>query len=222
MHGTAELFSEFMRMMPEPNQIEVVHYPSNVNLSYDELLGMVQCSVPTSDPYFLLAESFSTPLAIQFAATNPANLKGLILCAGFAASPLGGLKRSLASLLAPIIFHLPISSMAINHFLIGPNASKSLKESVRAAISSVKPKVLSARLHAVLTCDVRSNLSNVKAPKLYIRATRDRLVHWRCLEEIQAILPQVKAVELDGPHLILQREPKQSAEVVARFIEETL
>jgi hypothetical protein len=42
------------------------------------------------------------------------------------------------------------------------------------------------------------------------------------MEEIQAILPQTAVVEVDGPHLVLQREPKRSAEIVARFMDESL
>lgn len=222
MHGTGELFSEFMSMMPGKRQIEALRYPPDVNSSYSQLLRAVRFFVPASDPYFLLAESFSTPLAIQFAASNPPNLKGLILSTGFAASPVAGLRRSFASLLAPILFNLPTSPVAIRHFLLGPNAPESLEQSVRLAISSVKPGVLAERLRAVLACDVRADLSKVVIPMLYIRATKDRLVHRNCLEGIQAILPRTAVVELDGPHLILQREPKQSAEVVTRFMRETL
>jgi len=222
MHGTGELFSEFMTMIPDPKHIEALHYPPDVGPSYSQLLGAVQFFVPASDSYFLLAESFSTPLAIQFAATNPPNLKGLILSTGFVASPVTGLRRSFASLLAPILFHLPTSQVAIRHFLIGYNAPESLEQSVCLAISSVRPGVLAARLRAVLACDVRADLSKVVVPMLYIRATKDRLVDRNCLEEIQAILPQTRVIELDGPHLILQREPKQSAEVVAQFMAETL
>jgi pimeloyl-ACP methyl ester carboxylesterase len=132
------------------------------------------------------------------------------------------IERSFASLLAPILFNLPTSPVAIRHFLLGPNAPESLEQSVRLAISSVKPGVLAERLRAVLACDVRADLSKVVIPMLYIRATKDRLVHRNCLEGIQAILPRTAVVELDGPHLILQREPKQSAEVVTRFMRETL
>jgi hypothetical protein len=53
-----------------------------------------------SEPFVLLAESFSTPVAIRVAAENPTNLKGLILCAGFATSPVSGLPRMLGWLLA--------------------------------------------------------------------------------------------------------------------------
>jgi pimeloyl-ACP methyl ester carboxylesterase len=219
MHGTGELFPEFMTMMPEPKHIEALQYPTDVGPSYSQLLGTVQSFVPVSDPYILLAESFSTPLAIQFAATHPQNLKGLILAAGFARTPVDGLRHSLASLLAPVIFRLPVPQAAINHLLIGPNPPESLQQSMRAVISQIRPAVMAERLRAVLACDARTDLSKVSVPMLYIRATRDRLIPRSCMEEIQAILRQTEVVELDGPHLILQREPKQSAEAVSRFIQ---
>jgi pimeloyl-[acyl-carrier protein] methyl ester esterase len=220
MHGTAELFSEFMRMMPEPKHIEALYYPTEVSFSYAQLLGVVQSFVPESDLYFLLAESFSTPLAIQFAATRPANLKGLILCAGFASSPLVGPRRFVASLFAPLLFRLPVFDFAMNHFLIGPNTPESLQAAVRVAVSSVKPRVLTARLRAVLSCEARQPLSQIAVPMLYIQATRDNVVPNSCLDEIRRIKPEIRVTEIDGPHLILQREPEQSANIVARFIEE--
>jgi len=184
------------------------------------LLGIIQSSVSASDPYFLLAESFSTPVAIQLAATNPNNLKGLILCAGFASSPLTGPGRIAASLLAPLLFRLPVFEFAVNRFLIGPNPPKSLQASVRAAVSSVEPTVLTARLRAVLSCDAREALRHVAVPILYIQATRDELVSPSCLEEIRRVRPEVGVAQIDGPHLILQREPKQSADAVVKFIHE--
>jgi pimeloyl-ACP methyl ester carboxylesterase len=210
-----------MTMMPEPKHIEALHYPRDVSPTYSQLLAVVQSFVPASEPYVLLAESFSTPLAIQFAATHPENLKGLILVAGFAKSPVDGLRRSLASLLAPMIFHLPVPQVAIDHLLIGPNAPESLQQSMRVVISQIRPSVMAARLRSVVECDVRTDLSKVVVPILYIRATRDRLVPRSCMEEIQRILPQTKVVELDEPHLILQREPRQAAQAVSRFIQDT-
>jgi pimeloyl-[acyl-carrier protein] methyl ester esterase len=222
MHGTGELFSEFTRIMPEPKQIQALCYPADANLSYQQLLAMVQSMVPESEPYFLLAESYSTPLAIEFAATNPPNLKGLILCAGFASSPLTGPRSFLALLLAPLLFRMRIPPAAMNHFLIGPNTPESLQVAVRAAISSVKPGVMIRRLRDVLRCDMLQALSQVSAPLLYVQATSDKLVPRSCLAEIRSIRPDVRVAQIVGPHLILQREPKQSADVVAKFIHELL
>jgi pimeloyl-[acyl-carrier protein] methyl ester esterase len=220
MHGTGELFSDFMKAMPGSMQIEALHYPTDARLSHQQLLGTVQFFVPASDPYFLLAESFSTPLAIHFAATNPANLKGLILCAGFASSPLTGPRRIAASLLAPLLFRLPVFDFAMNRFLIGSNPPESIGAAVRAAVSSVNPRVLTARLRAVLSRDARQALSEVAVPILYICANNDKVVPKSCLDEIRRIKPGIRVAEIDGPHLILQREPEQSANIVAKFIEE--
>ena len=76
MDGTAELFSEFIAALPEPFETVTVRYPAERPLSYSELANFVRAACPVSEPYMLVAESFSTPLAIQYAATNPANLGG--------------------------------------------------------------------------------------------------------------------------------------------------
>jgi pimeloyl-ACP methyl ester carboxylesterase len=218
MHGTAELFSEFMSRMPEPKHIEALHYPTDACLSYAQLLGTVESCVPTTEPYILLAESFSAPLAIQFAGTNPPNLRGLILCAGFATSPIRGWRKSFASLIAPLAFRFPLPKVFVSRYLVGPDAPESLHASVRAAIRSVKPAVFAARFKQVLAVDARLALSRVSVPILYIQALHDRMVGRASLEEIRAIKPQIEVARIDGPHLILQRGPPQAAEAVAVFI----
>jgi pimeloyl-ACP methyl ester carboxylesterase len=157
-------------------------------------------------------------LAIQYAATNPPNLRGLILCAGFATSPIHGWRRFLAQLIAPVAFRLPLPKTAIARFLICPNASESLHATVRAAIRAVKPAILTARLRQILAVDVRLALSKASVPILYVRAKQDCLVGESFLEEIQKIKPQVEIAQIRGPHFILQREPQQSADIVASFI----
>jgi pimeloyl-ACP methyl ester carboxylesterase len=177
----------------------------------------VRAACPISEPFMLMAESFSTPLAITYAATNPANLQGVVLCAGFATSPVRGWRRFLASLLAPVVFHVPVPSLIARRWLLGADASPSLLAAVRAAISSVQPRVLAARLRAVLACDVREAVGQIGVPILYIRAEQDRLVSAWCVEELRRIKPQMIEVALEGPHLLLQRQPQRAAEALIRF-----
>jgi pimeloyl-ACP methyl ester carboxylesterase len=217
MHGTGELFSEFMRAIPEPKQIEALYYPNDVIWSYPQLLRTVQAFVPESDAYYLLAESFSTPLAIQFAATKPANLKGLVLCAGFASSPVKGWRRRLARFFAPLLFNLGIPKIVLNQ-LAGPNASSALLAAVRAAIAAVKPNVLAARARAVLACDATAELSKIDVPILYLLAKQDKIVPPWCLEEILRIKPDVNVVAIDAPHLLIQREPQKAAVAVTELL----
>ena len=122
------------------------------------------------------------------------------------------------SLLAPLVFRVPLPNLAAKLWLVGPDAPPSLLAAVRSAVSSVQSKVLAARLQAVLGCDVRVELGRVARPILYIQAQQDRLVSASCLEELRRIKPQMSVAELEGPHLLLQREPRRAAETVARFV----
>jgi pimeloyl-ACP methyl ester carboxylesterase len=220
MDGTGKLFSEFVAALPESLGTVTVRCPANERLSYGELEDVVRTALPTSEPFLLLAESFSTPLAIRCAATHPPNLAGIVVCAGFASSPVVGLRRFVGRLLAPHLFHLPLPSFAAKRWLIGPDAPSSLLSAVRDAISSVQPGVLAARLRAVLKCDVRTDLSQIDVPILYLQAKGDRLVGASCLEEVRRFRPQVKVVSIEGPHLLLQRQPHRSAEAVVKFAHE--
>lgn len=217
MDGTGELFSEFAAALGGEFEIAMVRYPTEQCFSYAELEDFVRAACPISGPFVLLAESFSTPLAIQYAASNPVNLEGLVLCAGFATSPVRGWRRLLAWLLSPLVFRVPLPNLAAEFWLVGPDAPPSLLAAVRSAVSSVQPKVLAARLRTVLGCDVRAELGRVAVPILYIQAQQDRLVSASCLEELRRIKPQVAVTVLEGPHLLLQREPCRAAEVVAAF-----
>jgi pimeloyl-[acyl-carrier protein] methyl ester esterase len=218
MDGTGELFTDFINALSEEFETVPVRYPADQFLPYSKLAGLVRKACPVTEPFVLLAESFSTPLAIQFAAANPTNLAALVLCDGFASSPVLGWRRFLGPLLAPMMFRIPLPGFAARVWLLGPGAPASLFKAVRAAISSVKPDVLAARVREVIRCEVRAELEQITVPILYVQAKQDRLVSAKCLKDIQSINPKVSVARLDGPHLLLQREPQRSAYVVSRFL----
>jgi pimeloyl-[acyl-carrier protein] methyl ester esterase len=218
MDGTGRLFTGFIEALPGSFETITVRYPAEDGISDKDLDGIVRTACQISGPFILLAESYSTPLAIRYAASNPGNLCGLVLCAGFATSPLQGWKRFLGGILAPIIFRFALPNLAAKRWLIGPDARSSLLKMVRATVSSVKPEVLASRLQSVLACDVRAEMGKVAVPILYLQAKQDRLVNARCLEEIRRIKPGVEIAAIDGPHLLLQREPNKAAEAIIAFI----
>jgi len=218
MDGTGELFSKFIAALPETFEAVVAGYPTERYLSYSELENFVRAACPTSEPFMLIAESFSTPLALKYAAANPANLEGVVLCAGFAASPVRGWRRFIALLLAPVMFHVTIPNVAVRRWLVGADASLSLVRAVRTAVASVKPDVLAARLRAALACDVRGAVGQVGVPILYIWAEQDRLVNALCVEELRQLKPEMAVASLEGPHLLLQQQPQKAAAAVVGFI----
>ncbi|MBV8631437.1 MAG: hypothetical protein JOZ83_10965 [Silvibacterium sp.] len=191
-------------------------YPNDVLRSNSELLALIRSFVPPSEPFILLAESFSTPLSIQFAATNPPNLKGLILCAGFANSPVRGVLRILGRFLAPILPLVP-AGIAGAIMVPGSHAPDSIVARLRSAINSVQPAVLVDRVRAVLFCDVLDDLRRIGVPVLCMQAAYDGLVNPACLDEMRRVKPEIEVVTLNGAHILLQLMPRQSANVVAEF-----
>lgn len=74
MDGTGELLSDFVAAMAPAFDTEVVAYPRDRILGYDELVARVRPQLPTDEPYLLIGESFSGPIAIRLAASKPPRL----------------------------------------------------------------------------------------------------------------------------------------------------
>lgn len=218
MDGTAELFGDFASALPPEFKATVVRYPRDFFLPYCELLKLIQSTCSVSERFVIVAESYSTPLAILFAATNPPNPAGVVLCAGFATTPVKGWRRWVLSTVVPILFRFKIPEIAARSLLAGKDAPYSLVAKFGAAVRSVMPEVMAARIREVLKCDAQPELARVTAPILYIRATRDRVVSSSSFDEIRQVLPNVELAEIDAPHLLLQREPEKAAAIVAEFV----
>ena len=88
MDGTGILFEPFLESLPESISPIVVTYPCDMPLSYAELLQVIEAKLPSAEPFIVLGESFSGPLALRIAASCPPGLKGLVLSASFARNPI--------------------------------------------------------------------------------------------------------------------------------------
>lgn len=218
MDGTGRLFADFVAALGSEFEARVVSYPRDAPLGYEELEDFARSALNGSEPFVLVAESFSTPIAIRWAASEPQNLKGLVLCAGFVRNPLGGVRRLMALALAPVVFRWNPPDFVLRKLLVGPDGDATLLAAVRGALADVKPEVLAARFRSVLSCDERVNLKRLTLPILFIRPTRDGLVPTLAYEEIRATNSMVEMREIDGPHLVLQANPRKCVEVVAEFV----
>jgi pimeloyl-ACP methyl ester carboxylesterase len=216
LDGTGNLFADILPFLTGFD-VTVVRYPADRVLEEAEFLAHIRTHLPNA-PFFLLAESFSTPFAIQLAAEQPQNLNALILSVGYASGPANFLERALLAVIAPIAVEFRLSAIAARIFLVGINAPKSLVRSVQNAVSSVAGKVLLRRLRQAVSCDVRSALPKINVPVLYLRAKQDRLIAARSGEEIRRLAPRVRIVEFDAPHTLLHAKPRECAAAVSAFI----
>jgi pimeloyl-[acyl-carrier protein] methyl ester esterase len=216
--GTGDLFADFIAALPESWTATTVTYPTDRFLRYADLRPFVSAAVPQVERFVLVAESFSSPLAVWYAATNPRNLAAVVICAGFVRNPLRGWSGAVRALAKPWFFELKPPRTVLEYFLLGQHAPSGLLQSLRHALQRVSPSVLSSRLQEVLDCDARDDLRRTTVPLLYLEATFDRLLPLSCKDEFSQIRPDSVLKSVPAPHLLLQREPQKAATVIMAFI----
>jgi|SRR5215472_6858909 len=219
LDGTGQLFTDFIAALPNTFIAARAAYPANRFLSYGELRPFVEAAVPKAEPFVLLAESFSTPLALEYAASNPPNLAAVVICAGFVLKPIGGWSRLVKTFAKPWLFRLKAPRCILEHILVGRDASPTLIQKLRKVLRSVSPAVLSGRVYEALDCDARNALARITVPLMYVQAAHDKLLAGSCLPEMKRIKPEILVSRIDGPHLLLQREPQNCANTVSTFVQ---
>lgn len=207
MDGTGTLFSRFATEVASWAEPKIVRYPTNVKLSVDELVDLIELDAPTT----VIAESFSGAVGIRLAARHPALVERLILVGSFVTPPFGsGLMRPFGS----VPFQIIPPRFVLRQMLVGNDASEELVDELEAALKEVAPEVLAHRLASISRIDERATLRSLRMPISVLSARQDRLVSAAITAEVVANAPHAKRLELDGPHLLLQTRPRQAAEML--------
>jgi pimeloyl-ACP methyl ester carboxylesterase len=217
MDGTGILFEPLVKALPGNLDPMVQSYPGDAPLSYEELLPTIAASLPTDEPFIVLGESFSGPLALRIAAACPAGLRGVILCASFARNPIHYFPRAFIPLVHPMFFSrtfLPI--VGVRAMIAGYSAGP-VSELVRRVHELVTPTVMAARARAIIAVDAEDALAACSYPILHLAGSRDRVVSRYSLKRIQRVRPDVRVVVLDAPHLVLQSAPEAAAQAISEF-----
>jgi pimeloyl-ACP methyl ester carboxylesterase len=215
MDGTGELFAPLIEALHGDVQTIIVRYPDRP-LDYVEHTEFARERLPQDRPYVVLGESFSGPVAVALAASAPAGMSGYVLGASFVRTP-----RTVLRVLRPLLGVLPargVPSAIAAHFLMGRFATESLRRAHVTTLRSVSSRALTARLQAIAAIDVRDDLSRVRMPGLYLRATEDRLVPRAASIEFQRLAPDGRVVDIEGPHFLLQINPGAAARALRSFL----
>jgi pimeloyl-[acyl-carrier protein] methyl ester esterase len=216
LDGTGEMFAPWVAALGETRS-QVISYPSDREMDYPGHVRHARARLP-DEPFVLLGESFSGPVAIDIAASAPGPLLGLILCCSFARNPLPALSplRRLVSWLSGI----KLPAVLAAPLLFGRHGNGELRALHAQVMRRVSAKTLRARVNAVLAVDHRSELRRVRVPVLYLRASEDRLIPGSALQEILRVRPDVRVETLVGPHFLLQTKAVEAATIVRRFMED--
>jgi pimeloyl-ACP methyl ester carboxylesterase len=215
LDGTGKFLRAFCGELGGDLTSRIIGYPVNEPMGYDELTQLVASSLP-ADPFVLLGESFSGPIALRIAAEAPAHLKGLILCGTFGRNPFPALGWA-----KPLVAFVPIKSLPrwLRSLLMwGSRSPRRAPKQAERAIAGVAAPVVRRRVAALLGADETANLSKVAVPTLVISGRRDRIIPKRATRWLLSRLPHARHVEIDGPHLLLQSCPRECALHIGAFV----
>ena len=218
LDGTGHLFAPLIRALPPEITATIVSYPRDKLLTYEHLQPFVQQSIPTDRPYVLVAESFSGPLAIKMAATHPANLQAVVLCASFVRNPAPPLLRWVQVVNHPFWFQFRLPHWFVRYAVAMWDCETNVISDLIEQTKTVPPSVLAHRFAQVMQVDVRRQLQQCNTPMLYLRATRDVLVQRPNWKEIVKLKPEASYAEIEASHFILQHKPVEAIAAIQRFL----
>lgn len=225
LHGTNELYDPLIRELEKLSSkedivldIRALNYPLNINQQYQTLTDWIQQEIDFDKievPLLVIAESFSTPIALLLAEAHPDKICAVILASGFCASPLN---INFALLPLRPLFMIPPPRVALKHFLLDEDATKEELKKLREMIHAVPSKILSQRLHSVLTLK-ETNLPVIpNMPLLLLQAQHDALISWNIQNQLESHLPHAETHWIDSPHLLFQFKPQLAAKHIVEFI----
>jgi pimeloyl-ACP methyl ester carboxylesterase len=217
--GSGRLFDPLLAEGKLPFEPRVIALPADAPRGYDDLVVWLERQLP-AEPFMLLAESFSGPLAIRIAARHPRLVTRLVLAATFLRAPLKPWLAPFAPLARPALFAKPPPAFAVRALLAGWDAPPSLVDAIRAAMAILPGEVAAARARAALAADEAATFAHVTAPTLWIQAGEDHLLRTGHLDDVRAARADVRVESIPGPHTILQRRPGESTAVIGRFLVE--
>lgn len=218
LDGTGYLFNDFVAKLPASIEAIVVRYPTDQPLSYARLEEIARGALPKSGPFVLLGESFSGPISISIAATKTSGLVGLILCCTFARYPRALCRR--LHWLAPCV---PVSVPLVDaaRKIASPTrVEAAVAAKLDTARNMVSKRVFRARIGELLRVDATARLPEIEVPILDLRAMRDGVVPNRAADSIRRLGRRVQAVDMTGPHFLLQAKPSETARVISKFVRE--
>lgn len=218
LDGTGKLLGQFVSLAPPRVACVVVRYPAQEHHTYESLTKLVLQQLPADDPLLIIAESFSGPIGVRVAAALGRRVSRLVLTASFIGPPAPRLARCLPW---SLLFQLGAPLWALRHLIVGSAVSPSLADEVRSVIRPVDPQVLAGRIRSLLCVDAAADLAMCTCRVLYVQAVQDRLVPARCAGDVLKHCPRAEIAQIPGSHFILQEQPRDSWELIARFCRES-
>ena len=212
MDGTGHLFRPVVNQLEKQYPIKIVRYPAVGEQRYTDLAAYVQQALPIQEPFALIAESFSGPLAYTLATKPCPGLTKVFFVSTFLSNPAPMLLTFRSILPVGLGMQLRMPDWVVKRYLLGEAADQALIHAFWLAIQTSGKEVLTKRIRTIAT--LTAPTQRLDLPCIYLQATDDRLVSKRSLADFRRLCQQLKVYSVDGKHFLLQSSPKKCAEII--------
>lgn len=216
LDGTEVFFRPLLAQLPPQIRTLVLSLPDRGPYGYDGLESEIRRHLEGLPAYYLLAASFSGPLAVRLAAAQPERVRGLILVATFLRAPKPCLVPLRFAIRAPLVWTLRLLRRLPVWLL--HRRGDAVREAKNETWRRTSARALAGRARAVLTVDVRNRLAGCCVPLLCVAYAADRVVPRHYTREILASQPAGRYAVLAGGHLGMFTHARDLARCVAEFI----
>ena len=212
LDGTTELFEPLRPWLSR--KVEALTLPGAGRQDYSSLgEAMLERLSENAEPFVLLGESFSGPLAHRLALHAPPGLQGVIFAASFLHCP-HPLLRWLAAL--PVPRQMLAHPLLLRAFCLDRGASEATLRLLTKVIRNIPADLLRARLETLSR--LQPPTKKLSLPALQLLPTRDHLVSRGASASIHRHCANLQQQPIPGPHFLLQARPQACAEAIESFM----
>ena len=203
LHGSRALFSSFVALAPAWARCRPLALPSIGGQTFDALAESLLPELKPLEGFVLLGESFSGPIAARLAFRLGQKVALLVLCNPLVEMPFG-FSAGLAA--AGVTSRWMPAWCAAALLAAGDRALG--REALRE-VRLLPRETLEGRLAAAFSATVDELAPLLGAPLLAVLGSKDRLVSRARTRALLRGVPFSTAVDLSGPHLIVQAKPAE-------------
>lgn len=226
LHGTDDLFEDLLEELQRKISFQkiLITYPNDIKQTYKKLTKWLVSYLEINEwssesekvKTIIIAESFSTVIALKLAEKFPKHIHGVVISGGFCSSPVPTIFNFIP--LRPFFFIKP-PLLVIRRYLTGSASSINFVMDVAAVLRKTSSKRVVERLRSILSLEEEQVPSIPATPVMLFQAEHDEVIPWKKQNQLEQHLQQAETHWLDSPHLIFQVHPGMSSDLILEFLD---
>ncbi len=217
LDGTGRLFEPLFPYIGDLPEHQVVSY-QNTPQNLDEIAGDVEACLPKDRPVLLIAESFSSLVALRLLERGKLQMAGILFFAGFARAPCP-LLINIARFVPPLLIKVFAGNRFFAKlFFLTNKMPLNVLNLYLDVVRGIPADVFKIRLR-ILHEAKKPPALKTKVPFGLLRVRNDLLVSNRATEDLSALCDDLFLREADGTHFFMQTRPEESALMIREFLQ---